>query len=195
MLAFEAPGTTRAAPLVERALAMTRKALRDRARAADLLSAYYTVDSDLPGATFTELLPNDPYSFGVADLLATVVLGSEIPPIAVMRLTEPGPIASALHGLLVDPALAVDLVLERATPETWEVMRGLHQEVSLALAPRSRELGDRSLTASRLCARKRPGLFPVTDPLVSDYLGLGRSGDCTVEWQVYRLFALERGAR
>lgn len=42
------------------------------------------------------------------------------------------------------------------------------------------------VTASKLCARKRPGLFPVRDKKVCDYLGLSPLANYQVDWQVFR---------
>jgi len=42
------------------------------------------------------------------------------------------------------------------------------------------------VTASILCARKRPYLFPVRDSVVRDFLGLTQYGNYQVDWQVFR---------
>ena len=42
------------------------------------------------------------------------------------------------------------------------------------------------MTASKLCARKRPDLFPVRDRKVCGYLGLSQLADYQVDWQVFR---------
>jgi Family of unknown function (DUF6308) len=42
------------------------------------------------------------------------------------------------------------------------------------------------VTASKLCARKRPDLFPVRDNVVCGYLGILRAGGYQVDWQVFR---------
>jgi hypothetical protein len=42
------------------------------------------------------------------------------------------------------------------------------------------------VTASKLCARKRPDLFPVRDRLVCDHLGLSHFRNYQVDWQVFR---------
>ena len=42
------------------------------------------------------------------------------------------------------------------------------------------------MTASKLCARKRPYLFPVRDSVVRDFLGLTQYGNYQVDWQLFR---------
>ena len=42
------------------------------------------------------------------------------------------------------------------------------------------------MTASKLCARKRPDLFPVRDKEVCDYLGLTQLRNYQADWQVFR---------
>jgi len=42
------------------------------------------------------------------------------------------------------------------------------------------------VTASKLCARKRPDLFPVRDTEVCDYLDLTPWRNYQVDWQVFR---------
>lgn len=50
-----------------------------------------------------------------------------------------------------------------------------------------RTLGkDPWVTAGKLCARKRPRLFPVRDALVCGALGLSRYRSYQIDWQVYR---------
>jgi hypothetical protein len=45
---------------------------------------------------------------------------------------------------------------------------------------------DAWVTASKLCARKRPELFPVRDRKVFAYLGLTRNNSYRIAWQVFR---------
>jgi hypothetical protein len=42
------------------------------------------------------------------------------------------------------------------------------------------------VTASKLCARKRPDLFPARDREVCGYLGLAQLRNYQVDWQVFR---------
>jgi len=42
------------------------------------------------------------------------------------------------------------------------------------------------VSASKLCARKRPDLFPVRDRLVCDHLGLIAFKNYQVDWPVFR---------
>jgi len=45
------------------------------------------------------------------------------------------------------------------------------------------------VTASKLCARKRPALFPVRDRNVCQHLGILGLNDFRADWQVFRMLA------
>jgi Family of unknown function (DUF6308) len=74
-------------------------------------------------------------------------------------------------------------------------MERLYLQVKPALS-RS-EVHDKNawVTASKLCARKRPDLFPVRDRIVCEYLGLLKNGNYQVDWQVFRYLISQRDVR
>jgi hypothetical protein len=66
-------------------------------------------------------------------------------------------------------------------------MASLHEATKQAVSPSHVENGNRWVTASKLCARKRPDLFPVRDSKVCALLELsGVRHNYEVDWQVYR---------
>ena len=150
-----------------RARDRTREALQDEDLLVRRLSAYDRREGNYAGATFGELNPNHPYAFSASDLLAVTMLSVEIPQVAVRRIAEPGPTAASLSRLLSNDALAIDLNLLVAGRETLSTMGELYEAVKAALAPVGVRASDRWVTASKICARKRPDLFPVRDDVVT----------------------------
>lgn len=85
---------------------------------------------------------------------------------------------SALDGL----GDANDIAL--ADEDTFRAMEELYLQVKQTLGKNP------WVTASKLCARKRPGLFPVRDKLTCALLALLPHGGYPVDWQVFRLLML-----
>lgn len=147
--------------------------------AADLLRAYYDPAGNYAGATFVELEPNDPLDVTATDLYALSLLSVNAGPRAGRALLTPGPHRDLVRAALADPALPVDADLLTADADTTEAAERLYLAVRDALGNRP------WVTASKLCARKRPHLFPVRDSVVTlKRLKLGL--DYLVDWQVYR---------
>ena len=74
-----------------------------------------------------------------------------------------------------------------ADERTLVAMASLHEASKRALSLSHVKDGNPWVTASKLCARKRPDLFPVRDSVVCGLLELsGRSQNYEVDWQVYR---------
>ena len=71
-----------------------------------------------------------------------------------------------------------------ADDTTLLAMAELHEELKLYLAPSQSKAKNPWVTTSKLCARKRPNLFPVRDNVVCSMLGLGNSYQ--LDWQVFR---------
>jgi hypothetical protein len=106
--------------------------------------------------------------------------------VAVRRILEPAPASSQLSSLLGDRALAFDLSLLDAGRETLVKMGTLHEAVKSALTPVRVRNSDRWVTASKVCARKRPHLFPVRDDVVTSYIGIRQLRSYAADWQVFR---------
>jgi hypothetical protein len=119
-------------------------------------------------------------------LLAVTMLSVDIPQVAVRRLVEPSPTSAQLSRLLSDEALDVSLNLMVAGAETLAKMGEFYDAVKAALAPVGGKSSDRWVTASKVCARKRPHLFPVRDEVVTLYLGTRALKSYAIDWLVFR---------
>jgi len=142
---------------------------------------YYDTQSNHPGASFIELDPAGPTDVTAGDLLAVSLLGIAMPPVAVRRL-----LGHCGHRLEVLNALQTmpDRELYMADKQTLVQMERLTEAVLRAVHDGTTGQADARALAIALCARKRPDLFPVTDPSVSAFLGLGTSPDDRITWQV-----------
>lgn len=149
--------------------------------ALDDLKAYYRWESNYAGATFNMLSPNDPWRIEAADLLAVTTLSVDIPPMAIRRLTE-HETAGEITGLLneLDPSLRIDDPAARAAAPT---MAKLYSLVKSNLRHANAKSSSAWVTASKICARKRPHLFPVRDSVVVKFLGL--AGSYPDDWPVF----------
>lgn len=144
------------------------------------LQRYYEVESDYAGATFGNLEPNDPYRITPTDLLATTMLSVDIPPIAVRRLTGQTETATRVQHLLerLDPRLDITAGADHA-----KTMSEFYELVKSSLHKVGNATSNAWVTASKICARKRPHLFPVRDNDVMKVLGL--KGNYPDDWPVF----------
>jgi hypothetical protein len=148
------------------------------------LATYYKVAGDFAGATFLELDPVNPYAVNGADLAALTLLKVEASPAAVRRLLSP---SARLGPLLAQDKLPLDADLQFAGAETLQAMEDLYLAIKPLLSQADVKNPNAWVTASKLCARKRPDLFPVRDNVVCKYLGLiDPQGNYEVDWQVFR---------
>lgn len=168
---------------VTRATGAVEAALSDPL-AVEYLTRYYSRERNYAGATFLTLGPASPWDLGAADLLALTLLSVEAPPYSVRKLLEPSPERNHVLRLLSEDRLSVDADLAVADDDTLRAMAELHKAFKLYLSPAHSQAKNPWVTASKLCARKRPDLFPVRDSVVCDALGLGRNYE--VDWQVFR---------
>lgn len=186
---FSTPPTdwTPASPhQLEHATKLVHQALNDAA-AVGHLETYYRRVGNYAGATFLDLDPVDPYSFTAADLLSLNLLGVAAQPVAVRRLLEPSRERGHLVRLLSEENLPIDADLAMADADQLLAMAELHEAVKRALSPADVKDPNPWVTASKLCARKRPDLFPVRDNVVCKHLGLIEPrGNYEVDWQVFR---------
>jgi Family of unknown function (DUF6308) len=172
--------------LVTEALRVVRAVLDDRDVVISRVAAYYRQHGDYAGATFLDLNPNNPYSFEASDLLAITLLNVDVPAMAARRILQPGPTSAQLSRLLAHESLPIDSDLRDATIGTWTVMGDLYEAAKAALAPHHVRSSDRWVTASKLCARKRPELFPVRDDDVTTLLGTRGLKSYAADWQVFQ---------
>lgn len=172
-----------AAPFYDSAIERVRTALRDP-RTPERLVRYYTRSSDFAGATFTQLGGPDPSRVAERDLLAVTLLDVDVPPSTVRSLLEDGSTRDEITALLATDRLPPDVRLEDVTPEVLEAMNELYTALRALVPPPVDRYSVNWATAAKLCARKRPDLFPVRDEVVCRYLGLWPSR-YQVDWQVF----------
>lgn len=165
--------------VIENALSVAR-AVTSGDDAVRALQRYYTVESNYAGATFANLEPNDPHRITPTDLLATTMLSVDIPPITVRRLTGQSETAKRATDLLerLDPHLDITAGEEHA-----ETMSEFYELVKSSLHKVGNATSNAWVTASKICARKRPHLFPVRDNDVMNVLGL--KGNYADDWPVF----------
>lgn len=150
----------------------------------DNLVRYYRRDLNYAGNSFLAVGHNDPYALTEGDLLAITLLNVEAPPVAVRRFLEPSRTRGWLHRLLGEEHLPIDADLALADARKLEGMSAFDQAVRSSLSPDHVKNPNAWVTASKLCARKRPNLFPVRDRVVCSYLGLPATYQ--TDWQVFR---------
>jgi hypothetical protein len=169
---------------------MARAALRDGGEhpVSERLAAYYKLDGNYAGASFAELQPTEPTDITSADLHAAALLSIEVGSRTTRRLLNDG-------GYRMD-ALSALLKIE-PTDELSDAGAGLLTDMAEFYLAIKRACSDPTannsnpwVTASKFCARKRPGLFPVRDHNVCELLGLiGRGrprGNYEIDWLVFR---------
>ncbi len=168
---------------LEPALDRVWAALRDT-RTPERLARYYTTDANFAGATFVGHGESDPHTVDERDLLAVTLLDVKIPPRTVRELLEPGPTRDRVHELLAADRIPADARLWEVDAQVLANAAELY-EFLRALVPPSRDRYEVNwATAAKLCARKRPNLFPVRDEVVCRYLRLWPSR-YQVDWQVF----------
>ena len=155
-------------------------------RVQDRLAVFYDSESNYAGSSFAELAPNEWWDITPADLHATTLLSVDIGPAATRRLIAPGAtrqgVLRALRGL-------PDRELAFADADTLTAMEGFYRAIKVALGSASAHTSNPWVTASKLCARKRPDLFPVRDRNVCGHLGIIDLNDFRVDWLVFRALA------
>jgi hypothetical protein len=138
---------------------------------------------DYAGGSFAELGPIDPMDITPVDLLATTLLSVRMRPGATRRMLNGGSTRDSLLRKLSD---LPDCDLANAGRPALTAMAKLSEAVKQALSADTVRNPNAWVTASKLCARKRPDLFPVRDKEVCDYLGLNQLRNYQVDWQVFR---------
>lgn len=145
------------------------------------LRTYYTRESDYAGATFLTLGDNHPERITAGDLMAATTLSVSIQPMAIRRLTQ-GEDADEISELLSQ--LNPGLRLENPTvPDEADTMAALYNLIKRSLRRAGKGASYAWVTASKICARKRPHLFPVRDSVVVEVLDL--AGDYDKDWPVF----------
>lgn len=156
---------------------------------------YYRTEGNYAGVTFLDVGPVDHFAITSGDLLALTTLNVSAPPYAVRQLLGPTRTQEAISRCLMDRELHIDADLRFAGTSTLRAMERLYGQVKPALSQSDVHDKNAWVTASKLCARKRPDLFPVRDRIVCQYLGLLNDGNYQVDWQVFRYLISQRDVR
>jgi len=156
----------------------------------DRLRSYYRRDGNYAGASFAEMQPNPVRDVVAADLHAVTLLAVMVKPRATRRLLDDcGHRSEVLTALAEVDELGVTS-LPDAGHDVLVAMDRLFRAVRSACQDPDAGASNPWVTASKLCARKRPGLFPVRDTTVCTALGLIGAGmpqgDWQLDWQVYQ---------
>lgn len=149
------------------------------------LLSYYDPDAAQAGTTFLDGTEGEhPETVQAADLFAVSMLGHPIAPPAARRMLHDTPWARRIETSL--RALPVQAVLDGAEPPPLQAMRALHESVLAAIDPRPDPAAQNRVTASAVCARKRPELFPVLDAALCSALLLPGPDSPVHCWQAVR---------
>jgi hypothetical protein len=167
-------------PVRDYAVAQAMKALREPAStgrsALDRLRSYYDPGGNYAGALMSTIEPNLPDEIGAADLLSVTTLKMEIPAYVTRQLLESSERRRIIHRRLREIPLGLPITALDAEVEEVAVakraMCDLYRELRTLMSPLV-EGSNRWVFAAKLCARKRPWLFPVRDSKVCEYLALG----------------------
>lgn len=144
------------------------------------LARYYDPAGNYGGATFLDIEPNQRDDVTASDLHALQMLSIRVNPQMTRRLLDETEARLSLLKALAAVPDDVDLATARAVHLL--LMEALNQLTKSTLS----QGGGAWVTASKLCARKRPRLFPVVDNVVRTYLDLRRFNNYQVNWLVYR---------
>jgi hypothetical protein len=139
------------------------------------LRRYYDQHGNYAGDLLTTLEPNPADDLSPADLLAVAMLSMRIQPLQARTLldsTSGGRVQSIRSlraipfGLPITSLDATDVNAPRLLDQMWDLHDGFRTAMSGQVASTNRWV-----FAAKLCARKRPYLFPVRDNEVCCYLG------------------------
>jgi hypothetical protein len=166
---------------LERAQTGALACLVDQETASLALAEFYDPRRGYAGRTFLDLKPVDPWDITPSDLLSVTMLNVTASPLAIRRLLGCGVPADS-HRLGVLAALKmVDNNTDLADAST----QVLHAAEQFYLAVKAAIGSNPWVTASKLCARKRPALIPVRDEVVVTELELANR-DFRTDWLIFR---------
>jgi hypothetical protein len=165
------------ASMLDTALTMTQRACTgDQGsveHAADRLLRYYDPNGKYAGSTFLGVPSGNHYAVTASDLWAVTTLEMKIPPDAGRRLLDPGPLRSIIEAEL--RALPPDAALSATTPTLLDHMSDLYNAIRTMVPPLGKRPTNQWVLSAKICARKRPLLFPVRDSMVCRFLSSNRT--------------------
>lgn len=158
--------------MFETALAQAEAAFtgggRGAEHAVEHLRAYYDPAGRYAGATFLDVEGYDDFAVTAADLWAVTTLSMTVPPDAGRALLYPGALRNIVNRNL--RLLPPTLPLSDAAPVHLDHMWNLYDAIRTMLPALGEGDTHQWVMASKLCARKRPLLFPVRDSQVCRYV-------------------------
>lgn len=139
--------------------------------ALDRLARFYDLKSEYAGTSFLDVKPNIPGSICAADLYAVSRLSITVTNLQGRLLLDDPDVVTTTERLLdaIDPDLTIRDLTSTALSAMWELQQHLR---SLLASDTSQS--NYWVFAAKLCARKRPKLFPVRDSVVCRYLSGGK---------------------
>jgi hypothetical protein len=123
-----------------------------------LIARFYDPAGNYAGRTFLDMAPNPPHAVSVADLLAVTLLQVRVSDHAVRQLLEPTRDQTTVLAALRRVPVSANLgdADEQVLSAAWQLRRSVMHVI-----------GEHAwVTASKLCARKRPALVPIVDRVV-----------------------------
>lgn len=139
----------------------------DSEDALDRLARFYDRGSEYAGTSFLDVKPNIPGSIDAADLYAVSRLSITVTNLQGRRLLDDLDVVPTTERLL--DAIDSDLTIRDLTSNALSAMWDLQHHLRSLLASDTRQ-SNYWVFAAKLCARKRPKLFPVRDSVVCRYL-------------------------
>jgi hypothetical protein len=152
--------------VLQRALQLAREAVTNDS-AFDRLTRFYNRDSEYAGTSFLDVEPKEAGKVTASDLHAVSRLSMSITNLQSRRLLDEREVVEKTDQLLAD--LSPDLAITDLEPPVLDSMWLLYNHFRSLLATPER-LSNHWVFAAKLCARKRPYLFPVRDSVVCRYL-------------------------
>jgi hypothetical protein len=138
--------------------------LSDTALTSGQLAEYYDPSGDFAGHVFDQRADSDPNDVSASDLLAITTMQVQAAPRAVTNfLTDGQPRQDVINALRATD----DVPLWTASSEQLSHAAAFYTTVKKTLGGTNMWV-----TASKLCARKRPALIPVRDSVIAEGLGL-----------------------
>jgi hypothetical protein len=134
--------------------------------AVSKLTTFYDPRGGYAGLSFLDLFPSTPNVLGAGDLMAPSLMSAPLTPKQVREVLA---VASQIQTALAALPATVDLAT--ANGSHLQAACQLHSIVYGALSTNEGRRTEASIKADKLCARKRPGLFPIRDRRVSAVVG------------------------
>lgn len=173
-----------------RALGLPDELSDDEGGLLERLQRYYDPAGNYAGSLLSSLEPNEADSVSASDLLAVTTLSIDLTARQVRLLLEDQERRMVAHRLLrrVPPHAALTDLEDGQLDAMWDLYECLKTLVATEESD-----SKRWVFASKLCARKRPELFPVRDTKVCAYLAGGRAwgakseriGNFSIDMQVF----------